>query len=119
MSFFSVFKTLSLLAVFSNVIMMCFLSFLSMDFVFCLKFVELFFPNLFLNKFIYLFLVVLGLHCCVGTSLVAVSRGYFLLQCMTNLDSIFKSRDITLPTNVHLVKAVVFPVVMYGVRVGL
>ena len=67
----------------------------------------------------YLFLAALGLHCCVGTSLVAVSRGYFLLQCMTNLDSIFKSRDITLPTNVHLVKAVVFPVVMYGVRVGL
>ena len=33
---------------------------------------------------------------------------------MTNLDSIFKSRDITLPTNIHLVKAVVFPVVMYG-----
>ena len=33
---------------------------------------------------------------------------------MTNLDSIFKSRNITLPTNVHLVKAMVFPVVMYG-----
>ena len=33
---------------------------------------------------------------------------------MTNLDSILKSRDITLPTNVHLVKAVVFQVVMYG-----
>ena len=33
---------------------------------------------------------------------------------MTNLDSIFKSRDITLPKKVHLVKAVVFPVVMYG-----
>ena len=33
---------------------------------------------------------------------------------MTNLDSIFKSRDITLPTNVHLVKAMVFPVVMNG-----
>ena len=33
---------------------------------------------------------------------------------MSNLDSIFKSRDITLPTKVHLVKAVVFPVVMYG-----
>ena len=33
---------------------------------------------------------------------------------MTNLDSIFKSRDITLPTKVHVVKAVVFPVVMYG-----
>ena len=33
---------------------------------------------------------------------------------MTNLDNILKSRDITLPTNVHLVKALVFPVVMYG-----
>ena len=33
---------------------------------------------------------------------------------MTNLDSMFKSRDITLPTKVHLVKAMVFPVVMYG-----
>ena len=33
---------------------------------------------------------------------------------MTNLDSILKSRDITLPTNIHLVKAMVFPVVMYG-----
>ena len=35
-------------------------------------------------------------------------------KVMTNLDSIFKSRDITLPTNVHLVKVMVFPVVMYG-----
>ena len=35
-------------------------------------------------------------------------------KVMTNLDSIFKSRDITLPKNVHLVKAMVFPVVMYG-----
>ena len=35
-------------------------------------------------------------------------------KVMTSLDSILKSRDITLPTNVHLVKAVVFPVVMYG-----
>ena len=35
-------------------------------------------------------------------------------RVMTNLDSILKSRDITLPTKVHLVKAVVFPVVMYG-----
>ena len=33
---------------------------------------------------------------------------------MTNLDSIFKSRDITLPTKVHLVKTMIFPVVMYG-----
>ena len=36
------------------------------------------------------------------------------LLLMTNLDSILKSRDITLPTKVHLVKAMVFPVVMYG-----
>ena len=35
-------------------------------------------------------------------------------KVMTNLDSIFKSRDITLPTKVHLVKAMVFPVVLYG-----
>ena len=35
-------------------------------------------------------------------------------KAMTNLDSILKSRDITLPTNIHLVKAMVFPVVMYG-----
>ena len=35
-------------------------------------------------------------------------------KVMTNLDRILKSRDITLPTNVHLVKAMVFPVVMYG-----
>ena len=35
-------------------------------------------------------------------------------KVMTNLGSILKSRDITLPTNVHLVKAMVFPVVMYG-----
>ena len=38
----------------------------------------------------------------------------YSLEVMTNLDSIFKSRDITLPTKVHLVKAMVFPVVMYG-----
>ena len=35
-------------------------------------------------------------------------------KAMTNLDSILRSRDITLPTNIHLVKAMVFPVVMYG-----
>ena len=35
-------------------------------------------------------------------------------KVITNLDSIFKSRDITLPTKVHVVKAMVFPVVMYG-----
>ena len=43
-------------------------------------------------------------------------KRYLLLgrKAMTNLDSILKTRDITLPTNVHLVKAMVFPVVMYG-----
>ena len=41
-------------------------------------------------------------------------RLLFGRKVMTNLDSIFESRDITLPTKVHLVKAVVFPVVMYG-----
>ena len=40
-------------------------------------------------------------------------------KVMTNLDSIFKSRDITLPTKDRLVKAMVFPVVMYGCEVGL
>ena len=39
-------------------------------------------------------------------------------KVMINLDSLLKSRDITLPTKVHLLKAMVFPVLMYGVRVG-
>ena len=45
-------------------------------------------------------------------------KGHLLLgrKVMTNLDSIFKSRDIILPTKVHLVKAMVFPVVMYGCK---
>ena len=44
-----------------------------------------------------------------------IKRGLLLgRKVMTNLDNIFKSRDITLPTKVHLVKAMVFPVVMYG-----
>ena len=43
-------------------------------------------------------------------------KRYLLLgrKAMTNLDSILRSKDITLPTKVHLVKAMVFPVVMYG-----
>ena len=43
-------------------------------------------------------------------------KGHLLLgrKVMTNLDTIFKSRDITLPTKVHLVKATIFPLVMYG-----
>ena len=49
-----------------------------------------------------------------------IKRGLLLgRKVMTNLDSLFKSRDITLLTRVHLVKVLVFPVVMYGVRVGL
>ena len=46
-------------------------------------------------------------------------KRYLLLgrKAMTNLDSILKSRDITVPTRVHLVKAVVFPVVMYGCEI--
>ena len=40
-------------------------------------------------------------------------------KVMTNLDSIFKSRDITLPTKVHLVKAMIFPVIMCGCESGL
>ena len=47
---------------------------------------------------------------------VAMKLRHLLLRrkAMTNLDGILKSRDITLPTKVHLVKAMVFPVVMYG-----
>ena len=46
--------------------------------------------------------------------LVIKARNAFSLEVMTNLDSILKSRDITLPTKVHLVKAMFFPIVMYG-----
>ena len=47
-----------------------------------------------------------------------IKRCLFLgRKAMTSLDSILKSRDITLPTKVHLVKAMVFPVVMYGCKV--
>ena len=51
----------------------------------------------------------MGLGAIVGRRWSEVGR-----KVMTNLDSILKSRDITLPTKVHLVKAMVFPVVMYG-----
>ena len=43
-----------------------------------------------------------------------IKKHLLLGRVMTNLDSILKSRDITLPTEVHLVKAMVFPAVMYG-----
>ena len=45
---------------------------------------------------------------------MTLKDAYSLEGKLTNLDSILKSRDITLPTKVHLVKAMVFPVVMYG-----
>ena len=50
------------------------------------------------------------------TTATKLKDTYLLLgrKAMTNLDSILKSRDITLPTKVHLVKAIVFPVVIYG-----
>ena len=49
------------------------------------------------------------------TAAIKLKDAYSLEEkLMTNLDSIFKSRDITLPTKVRLVKAMVFPVVMYG-----
>ena len=48
------------------------------------------------------------------TATMKLKDSFTLEGVMTNLDSILKSRDITLPTKVHLVKAMVFPVVMYG-----
>ena len=48
------------------------------------------------------------------TTAMKLKDAYFLEEVMTNLDSILKSRHITLPTKVRLVKAMVFPVVMYG-----
>ena len=49
------------------------------------------------------------------TAAIKIKRHLLLgRKVMTNLDSIFKSRDITLPTKVYLVKAMVFPVVIYG-----
>ena len=46
-------------------------------------------------------------------------KGHLLLgrKAMTNLDSILKSRDIALPTEVHIVKAMVYPVIMYGCEI--
>ena len=55
-------------------------------------------------------------HCRCGCSHEIKRRLLLGRKVMTNLDSIFKSRDITLPTKVHLVKAMVFPVVTYGCK---
>ena len=48
------------------------------------------------------------------TSAIKLKDTCFLEEMLTNLDSVLKSRDITFPTEVHIVKAIVFPVVMYG-----
>ena len=60
--------------------------------------------------------IFLGSKITVGGDGSYEAKRHFLLgrKAMTNLDSIFKSRDITVPTKVRLVKAMVFPVVMYG-----
>ena len=56
-----------------------------------------------------------GPYCLDGDCSHEIKRRLLLgRKVMTNLDSIMKSRDITLPTKVHLVKAIAFPVVMYG-----
>ena len=55
-------------------------------------------------------------HCCHDCSHEKKRRLLLGRKVMTNLDSILKSRDITLPTKFHLVKAMVFPVVMYGCK---
>ena len=53
-----------------------------------------------------------------GDCSLEIKRCLFLgRKVMTNLDSILKSRDIALPTKVHLVKAIVFPVVMHGCEI--
>ena len=57
--------------------------------------------------------IFLGLHNHMVTAAMKLRHLLLGRQAMTNLDSIFKSRDITLPTKVHLVKAIVFPVVKY------
>ena len=53
----------------------------------------------------------------LGIAAMKLRDAYSLEGVMTNLDSILKSRDITLPTKVHLVKAIVFSVVMYGCEI--
>ena len=70
------------------------------------------------TSFLLLFHVSYFKFCCCGTSQVVQwlrhCRGHRFDPWQGNLDTIFKSRDIILPTKVHLVKAMVFPVVMYG-----
>ena len=54
---------------------------------------------------------------CLHTEFHEINRRLLLgRKVMTNLDSILNSRDITLPTKIHLVKAMIFPVIMYGLE---
>ena len=68
-----------------------------------------------MSDFIYLF-IYFGFKITADGDFSHEIKRHLLLagKVMTNLDTIFKSRDITLPTKVHLVKAMVFPEVMYG-----
>ena len=68
--------------------------------------------DLFIYLFIYLFILAQKSLQMVITAM-KLKDTYSLEEKITNLDSILKSKDITLPTKVHLVKAMVFPVVMY------
>ena len=58
----------------------------------------------------------LAASCFLVTLIILIIYLLYLVKAMTNLESVLKSRDITLPTKVHLVKAMVFPVVMYGCK---
>ena len=66
--------------------------------------------------------MLLYFHSCVHTAARAIlgnsKSDHLGRKAMTNLDSVFKSRDITLPTKVHIGKAMVFPIVIMDVRVG-
>jgi len=59
----------------------------------------------------------LPLFCCLWACPLFLLHGFVAKLATTHLDSILKSRDITLPTKVHLVKAMIFPVVMYGCEI--
>ena len=66
------------------------------------------------TDFIYLFIFLAPKSLQMVTAAMKLRHLLFGRKTMTNLESILKSRDITLPTKVRLVKAMVFPVVMYG-----
>ena len=66
------------------------------------------------SDFIYLFIFLAPKSLQMVTAAMVKTHSLLERKAMTNLDSVLKSRDITLPTNVCVVKAMVFPVVMYG-----